>query len=857
MLYRAIRFSLLYDPEIFSAKHGPLTLPTPMNLIAIAILAQLAVPLHRTLPVLAFPEHGLDDSAAYAGYATRLYRDAAGNTVQLYLDQRTGRIVNLLADAEDQSVGLSARDGSGTTVAITWGAAGASTGRSGDARVFEQQLLAHGARVYLTDVLLGSMRVERDFQYWRAHRDSLAASPFAVPEYTRLVAAMAQLPADERARELALLNARDLQQLRARLRPSMTVRRTASSWSAVVVQPALDARDTLVLELRADPRIVDARVTGDSVLLVARSGARVPFTVSITTTGRALAPLVARDIFTSGFLHFVDSAHTATHTPAAALRARWLDRQVRETELLSSQQKVMAGLPNYATYFGRDMLVTALMMRPIWRPEMSEFVVAAALRKLRADGWVSHEEAIGWQSIREAASEYATLVDEWRRASDAHRTAADSLIVRARTVLRDARRVRENYNMIDANFQLPVLAAHWLTDPAIPAARKRAFLADVSSGEPNLRLLLRELALVARLSAPYVRDPVATNLISFPRRDSTRCQSASWRDSDAGYAGGCFAMDVNALWTPHALVALKRILGALHTLGVPLDSVARTMPELGGDSPFGAYVRSPGALEHAIDVWRGARHQFLVTLSAAEVRARVAARLAALPAADRNYWESTPSTGAAEQGSLAFLTLSLDAGGRAIDIESSDPATGLFLSGTDSAAARAVGTSRGDVLRDVRTFASAYPVGLLVPRVGPVVTNDAYAPPSVWSTFEKDTYHGPRVVWGREVNLFLLGAAGLLEYGHDGPTTRPEAYASELRSALDRVHAAVDSAGFRSELWTYEIVDGRPKAVRYGTGSDVQLWSTSDLAVQFALERSRRSRITSSARRVAGPHPAR
>lgn len=206
----------------YSNKHGPLT-PPPMNFIAIAILAQLAVPLHPTLPVLTFPEHGMDDSAAYAGYATRLYRDAAGNTVQHYMDQRTGRVVTLLADAEDQSVGLSARDGSGTAVPITWGAAGASTGRSGHARVFEQQLLADGAHVYLTDVLLGSMRVERDFQYWRAHHDPLATSPFVVPEYTRLVAAMAQLPPDERARELALLNARDLQQLRARLRPSMTV----------------------------------------------------------------------------------------------------------------------------------------------------------------------------------------------------------------------------------------------------------------------------------------------------------------------------------------------------------------------------------------------------------------------------------------------------------------------------------------------------------------------------------------------------------------------------------------------------------------------------------------------------------
>ena len=56
-----------------------------------------------TLPVLAFPEAGLDDSAAYQGYQTRLFRDAARNTVQLYLDARLGRVVHLWADAENES----------------------------------------------------------------------------------------------------------------------------------------------------------------------------------------------------------------------------------------------------------------------------------------------------------------------------------------------------------------------------------------------------------------------------------------------------------------------------------------------------------------------------------------------------------------------------------------------------------------------------------------------------------------------------------------------------------------------------------------------------------------------------------
>src|SRR5207302_4489358 len=119
---------------------------------------------------------------------------------------------------------------------------------------------------------------------------------------------------------------------------------------------------------------------------------------------------------------------------------------------------------------------------------------------------------------------------------------------------------------------------------------------------------------------------------------------------------------------------------------------------------------------------------------------------------------------------------------------------------------------------DVRLFARAYPSGLPVDRVGPVVANDAYAPPAVWAAFARDPYHGPRVVWGREVNLFLLGVARrVAEASTEGTSIQR---VGEMRAALERVHGAVEASGFRSELWSYDFVEGRPVAVRYGTGSD-------------------------------------
>jgi len=141
-----------------------------------------------------------------------------------------------------------------------------------------------------------------------------------------------------------------------------------------------------------------------------------------------------------------------------------------------------------------------------------------------------------------------------------------------------------------------------------------------------------------------------------------------------------------------------------------------------------------------------------------------------------------------------------------------------------------------DLLRDVRLFVRPYPVGLLVKEVGPVVANDAYAPPPVWATFVRDAYHGPRVVWGREVNLFLLGVANTLAAA--GKMSLPNGTpAAELRAAVEQVRAAAEASGFHSELWSYDVANGRVVPARYGTSGDVQLWSTTDLVVQFELSR--------------------
>jgi hypothetical protein len=256
-------------------------------------------------------------------------------------------------------------------------------------------------------------------------------------------------------------------------------------------------------------------------------------------------------------------------------------------------------------------------------------------------------------------------------------------------------------------------------------------------------------------------------------------------------------MDINGIWAPQALEAIGTIVGALPGLGL------------------GPAELDTAALRQAVETWRGARRHFDVVLPPGEVERRVRARLAALPADEAAYWQRARGEPASD--TLRFLALALDSAGTPIPVVNTDPATGLFLDPEELGAPS-----------DVAPFVLPYPEGLFVTGLGPLVANDAYAAPEVWRRFEQDRYHSPRVVWGREVNLLFLGLAGRI--ARDPRSSGP------YREVLRRTRAAVDASGLRhNELWSYDIEGGRLRPVRYGTSSDVQLWNSTDLAVQFVL----------------------
>lgn len=807
-----------------------------MNALATLLLAQIVAGAQQVPPVLAFPEPGLDDSTAYLGYRTRFFQDAARNAVQIYINQRHGRVVNLWADAANASASFSARNADGLPANLAWGSDSAAVGSTGGVRWLEYDLWADTGAVEIGAFVLGSMRLERDFQYGEHHLQPFGSAHAEQPELVELITKLDRLPPAVRGEQLELLRVRNPAELRARLTPTVQAADTGARPAVRVEQPTFDGRNRLALQLSLEEGTAEIDAARRTVTLRPPPGRTARIRVRIETDAPTLGPLRTEEIFNAEFFAFYSRLRQSNPTAPAVRR---LDRQIRSMQLVSYEEKLMAGLPNYATYFGRDMLMSALMLEPVWSPAMLEHVIAAVLRKLGPAGDVSHEEALGGQAIRENAADYNAQLDAYFAASAAgEQTRADSLLERARRVLADLQLVRENYHMVDDDFQFPVLVARYLGNPSIDSERKRSFLLgrDSATSGTRLELLVRNLDYVLRSAQPYARDATPSNLISFARRPDGRWAAQSWRDSGAGYGNGRFAMDINVIWVPQALQATDTIFRVLRSLGLERELLAGAQDA----DRVREYASDGSRLAAMLSAWRGARRHFQVELSPDQARARALAYVITLPPAERQYW--TAVLGQIQIGGpVRFLAVSLDSTGLPVPVVNTDPATELFL--RDVTGEVASGALMPDeALRQLEPFLLPYPLGLFVPNLGPLVANDAYASREVQSAFRQDLYHSPRVVWGREVNLLLLGLTRQISSARyeSGRVRDPrlEPYVERLETALATIRDAVEGSGLKhNELWTYTIQNGTLVPVRYGASTDIQLWNLTDLAVQFALDR--------------------
>lgn len=210
--------------------------------------------------------------------------------------------------------------------------------------------------------------------------------------------------------------------------------------------------------------------------------------------------------------------------------------QTTSLSFLSYSNKLLAGSWRFLTYFGRDSMLSALLMQPILSQGEDgaiEAVIGAVLERInKADGTVCHEENLG---------DYATFL--------------------ARQEGRDSNAPSCDYKMIDTDFMLPVLMKNYFIDTdtgksrALPFLSKKATFLEENAGMTYEKLAQLTAEKIMKITAPFTRDQSVSNLLRIKDGEAV----GQWRDSNVGLGGGRIPYDVNTALAPAGLRAIAAL----------------------------------------------------------------------------------------------------------------------------------------------------------------------------------------------------------------------------------------------------------------------------------------------------------
>jgi hypothetical protein len=426
---------------------------------------------------------------------------------------------------------------------------------------------------------------------------------------------------------------------------------------------------------------------------------------------------------------------------------------------LSYREKYLAGSWRFNTYFGRDTLISLRLLSPVLQPAALESGVVSVLERLAPNGEVAHEEDIG---------EFAVL-----RNSREGRGPIDAPIY--------------DYGMVDDDFLLAPLVAHWFLGGSTPPDRTLSFLANHGNA------LVRNFMWVVERTSAFASEPKATNLVSIKSGRRT----GQWRDSEEGLGRGIYPYDINVALVPAALDAIDRLLSS----GLLDEYVSADQRKV-----------LASAKAHR-QVWSERSAPLFVVLLAAE-RAKDAI---AAYAATLDVPSSAPLTSIGDH-TFAFNAIALDAQGKPIRVMHSDGGFELLFDTPDAA--------RLDRL--INTLTRPFPAGLITPA-GMLVANPVFTTPDIQARFSNSAYHGT-VVWSWQQALMIAGLDRQLARTDLSPEMRRKITAAR-RQLWQAISATRNLRS--SELWSWSFSNGQFRAEPFGLththvdeSNAAQLWST-------------------------------
>lgn len=453
------------------------------------------------------------------------------------------------------------------------------------------------------------------------------------------------------------------------------------------------------------------------------------------------------------------------------------ERDRRALAFLVYREKMLAGSWRFLTYFGRDTLISVRLLMPVLRPAAIEGALGSVIERLNAGGEVAHEEDIG---------EFAAL-----RHKKEGRPATTAAIY--------------DYKMVDDDFLLAPVVAHYLLDTEAGRGRAAEFLARrTPSGDTFAKAIEKNIQFVLMAAKPFSENQKARSLVALKKGVPV----GDWRDSTDGLGGGRYSYSVNAALVPAALTASARLLQSK----LLCPSADATCGELAENQ---AKIAEVMAL-----AWRRARPLFDVEVTAARAK-----QLIATYAKEQGLDATLALDALAKQGpKLGFPALSLDKNGRPVPVMHSDDSFILLLGEPEPA----------ELEHIAARVSLPFPLGLRTP-LGMVIANPALVPDRrTRGLFGRDRYHGA-VMWSWQQAMMAAGLARQLERRELPKETR----AALVQAERDLWQVIRASDQFRTnEQWSWKIDGGKFAVYRLGEYSPddeataAQLWSTVYLAVK-------------------------
>lgn len=469
-----------------------------------------------------------------------------------------------------------------------------------------------------------------------------------------------------------------------------------------------------------------------------------------------------------------------------------LQTMLRNLSFLSYEEKVVAGSWRFLTYFGRDSMMSLLMLHSVVRPEFYANIILSVLKCTNANGEVAHEEDIGDQA----------MVRRLIRFTQLYRSQGFDAAISA---VKDFSAPIYDYKMIDDDFMLPIMVAEYLMDSEVKPEDSAGFLRKTCAGSQTaLEKIVANLDYV-------LAETRAVQWVGLKEREL----AGDWRDSAKGLGYGRYPFSVNGALIPVCLRACGEIVRLL-----PQPELRDTARNKNLKAVL-EILDSPQKLQQRWELWEEARKKYEISHSREQSRGLL-----------RKYGSfSGQALPLPESSSVKFYGLALDQEQNPLPIMHTD---GAFLFLQSFYVPKDLSTLLG-------AFEEPYPKGLWT-DVGPVVANPAYSgQDSFYEMFDRHQYHGA-VVWSWHISLLELGLIEQLRslYPMWVREQKPEDLdlLRRIKSLLGHLFLMEGRiASIRaSELWSWELKDGRFEYLAFGMGKDVtesnalQLWSCVVLA---------------------------